>query len=63
MRNTHIHRVIWLILAIVLGCGVTIAQVRIHGKITDEKNEALEFVSVHVRGTAIGATSGLDGTY
>lgn len=63
MRNTHIHRVIWLILAIVLGCGVTIAQVKIHGKITDEKNEALEFVSVHVRGTAIGATSGLDGTY
>lgn len=63
MRNTHIHRVIWLILAIALGCGVTIAQVKIHGKITDEKNEALEFVSVHVRGTAIGATSGLDGTY
>lgn len=63
MRNTHIHRVIWLILAIVLGGGVTIAQVKIHGKITDEKNEALEFVSVHVRGTAIGATSGLDGTY
>lgn len=63
MRNTHIHRVIWLILAIALGCGVTIAQVKIHGKITDEKNEALEFVSVHVRGMAIGATSGLDGTY
>lgn len=63
MRNTHIHRAIWLILAIILGCGVTTAQVKIHGKITDEKNEALEFVSVHVRGTAIGATSGLDGTY
>ena len=39
------------------------AKVKISGKITDENNEPLEFVSVSVRGTAIGATSGLDGTY
>lgn len=39
------------------------AAVKITGTITDEKNEPLEFVSVSVRGTAIGATSGLDGKY
>lgn len=39
------------------------AAVKIHGKITDENNEALEFVSIRVQGTAIGATSGLDGAY
>ena len=39
------------------------AAVKIHGKITDENNEPLEFVSVRVQGTALGATSGLDGTF
>jgi len=39
------------------------AAIKIHGKITDENNEALEFVSVRLQGTALGATSGLDGTF
>jgi hypothetical protein len=39
------------------------AGIKIHGKITDEKNEPLEFVTVKVAGTAIGTTSGLDGMY
>ncbi|MDE6454231.1 MAG: carboxypeptidase-like regulatory domain-containing protein [Muribaculaceae bacterium] len=39
------------------------AAVKIRGKITDENNEALEFVSIRLHGTAIGATSGLDGNY
>lgn len=39
------------------------ASVKIHGKLTDENNEPLEFASVRVEGTAIGATSGLDGMY
>jgi len=38
-------------------------SIKISGKLTDEKNEALEFASVHVAGTMIGATSGIDGTY
>lgn len=41
----------------------TQAAVKIQGKITDENNEALEFVSVRLQGTALGATSGLDGNY
>lgn len=39
------------------------AAVRIHGKITDEKNEPLEFVTVKVMGAPLGTTSGLDGGY
>lgn len=40
-----------------------LAAVRIQGLVTDEKNEPLEFVSVRIAGTAIGATTGLDGKY
>lgn len=39
------------------------ATVKIHGKITDENNEPLEFVTIKVQGTSIGATSGLEGDY
>ena len=39
------------------------AGVNIHGLVTDENNEPLEFVSIRIAGTAIGATSGLDGKY
>lgn len=39
------------------------AAVKIHGKVTQEENEPLEFVTVRIAGTAIGAMSGLDGMY
>lgn len=39
------------------------AQVKIHGKITDSEAEPIEFVTVRIKGTAIGCTSGLDGSY
>lgn len=39
------------------------AAVKITGLVTDENNEPLEFASVHIGGTAIGATTGLDGRY
>ena len=39
------------------------AQVKIHGKIVDNEDKDLEFVTVRIAGTALGATSGLDGTY
>lgn len=38
-------------------------SVRIHGRITDGDNRAMEFVTVRVAGTAIGTMSGLDGDY
>lgn len=40
-----------------------IAQVRIHGKVIEGENEPMEFVTVRIGGTAIGATTGLDGSY
>lgn len=40
-----------------------LAAVKIQGLVTDEKNEPLGFVSVRIAGTAIGATTGLDGKY
>ena len=38
-------------------------DVKIHGKITDEKNSAMEFVTVGISGTAIGTMSKADGSY
>ena len=40
-----------------------IAKISIHGKILDEQNQPVEFVSVRIVGTAIGATSDLNGDY
>ncbi len=37
--------------------------VKISGLVTDENNEPMEFVTVRVAGTAIGTTTGLDGSY
>lgn len=39
------------------------AQVKIHGKVVDNENSPLEFVTVRIDGTAIGTNTGLDGTY
>lgn len=39
------------------------AAVKITGQITDEKNEPLEFATIRIQGTALGATSCLDGKY
>lgn len=53
-----------LLLSVTLGYGTAAAEsVKIHGKVTDEKNEPLEFVSIHIQGTALGAMTGLDGGY
>ena len=44
-------------------CATAVAGVKISGKLTDENNEPLEFVSIRISGSAIGAMSGLDGGY
>lgn len=36
---------------------------KIRGKVTQEDNEPLEFVTIRISGTSIGTMSGLDGTY
>ena len=51
------------IIAVMLCSMAGYAQVKIHGKIVDNEDKDLEFVTVRIAGTALGATSGLDGTY
>lgn len=46
-----------------LAPAASIAQVQIHGKVSDMENSPMEFVTVRVAGTAIGTTTGLDGSY
>lgn len=48
---------------ILLSAIASVAQVRIHGKITDADNQPIEFATVRIGGTAIGVTSGLEGEY
>ena len=64
MFKTDISLKICVLTLLLAFCGEAFAaSVKIHGKLTDENNEPLEFASVRVEGTAIGATSGLDGMY
>ncbi len=53
-----------LVLCIVLMLPAEVfAAVNIRGKVTDEKNEPMDFVTVRIAGTALGCTSGLDGGF
>ena len=54
--------ILTLIISLLCSHGIA-AAVKITGLVTDENNEPLEFASVHIGGTAIGATTGLDGRY
>lgn len=63
MIKKHLIYILAIMFALAGTLSALADNVKIHGKITDEKNEPLEFVSVRVQGTMIGATSGLDGGY
>lgn len=39
------------------------AQVKIFGKVVDAEEKPIEFATVRIAGTAVGATTGLDGSY
>lgn len=64
-NRSQMNRNIRTVLVVLLFFDVVsaMAGVKIHGKITEENNEPLEFVSVRIAGTAIGATSDLKGLY
>ncbi len=51
MKKRIIIYVVLLLTAVSAAAGVNI-----RGKVTDEKNEPMEFVTVRVAGTAIGGT-------
>jgi len=59
----QIKSIILSIFLTILSAVAANAAVNIHGQITDENNEPLEFVTVKIAGTAIGTTGGLDGKF
>lgn len=65
--NNHIRTLLIVrILAVFLLLSLplaAVADVTIHGKVTDPENKPVEFVTVQVQGTAIGTVTGLDGGY
>lgn len=59
-----IKPIIIILIAFMSGVlGLRAENVKIQGQVTDENNEPLEFASVRVVGTLMGATTGLDGSY
>ena len=53
---------LYIFVAFLLCSSVALAgPVKISGQITDENNEPLEFVNIRIAGTAIGATSDIEG--
>lgn len=56
------HIILFLLISPVIAI-ISAAQVKLHGKITDAAGEPIEFATVHIAGTAIGTTSGLEGEY
>lgn len=52
-----------LMAALFIFCSPVHAAVKIHGKVTGAENEPLEFVGVRILGTAIGATTDLNGNF
>lgn len=56
------HIILFLLISPVIA-HISAAQVKLHGKITDAAGEPIEFATVHIAGTAIGTTSGLEGEY
>lgn len=57
---------IYLILSAVAflpGLCASAADLVIHGKVTDQDSKPVEFATVRIKGTALGATTGLEGDY
>ena len=58
-----IYRLIITSFLVLSAYSTALSAVKISGQITDENNEPLEFATIRISGTTIGATSGLDGRY
>ena len=52
-----------LTLVLIFSSFIVNAKVTIHGKILNNENQPLEFVSIRIDGTTIGTMSGLEGDY
>ena len=58
----NVSRLIFFIITLNIAA-LANSQVRIYGKVTDSDNKPIEFATVRIGGTAIGASTGLDGSY
>ncbi len=64
MRLNNISLASLLLTFFAMICPAEISgQVSIHGKVSDMDNQPLEFVTVRIARTAIGTSTGLDGSY
>lgn len=50
-------------LLVLIALATAHAAVKISGRLTDEKNEPLEFATIRIAGTALGTTTNLEGRY
>lgn len=63
---TRLYSILSVILHLCLGCLSAAGadnRVKIHGTVTGTDNKPIEFATVRIGGTAIGTSTGLDGTY
>lgn len=61
MTYKHKH-ILTLLISLIVSLSAY-AEVKIHGKVIDTDDSPMEFVTVRIAGTAIGTTTGLDGTF
>lgn len=59
----NITKRIYILSLLLLIVSAGYAQVKIFGKVIDAEEQPIEFATVRIAGTAVGATTGLDGSY
>lgn len=59
----NITKRLYILSLLLLIASVGYAQVKIFGKVIDAEEQPIEFATVRIAGTAVGATTGLDGSY
>lgn len=59
----NITKRLYILPLLLLMASAGYAQVKIFGKVIDAEEQPIEFATVRIAGTAVGATTGLDGSY
>lgn len=59
----NITKRLYILSLLLLIASAGYAQVKIFGKVIDAEEQPIEFATVRITGTAVGATTGLDGSY
>ncbi len=59
----RLHNLLYVLICVLLCPLASLAKVNIKGKVIDQSNKPIEFATIKIAGTAIGATTNLDGAY